>query len=166
MVSPARSNNMKVATQTDKRKKIYRYCCTIKPTQTCPLWHTAEGGHLHTLIPKTAKQPKFPALRLPVPADEQTVECLHVHRRGRFSVQVCGPSVPCGGKNSLAIFYCPGSESRMGKCRMGSHYTIEPVRLSWAWGQDFHTEQREQGISLYPLRLLWTKSQLIAKILS
>lgn len=82
MVPPEHSNNKKVATQTDKRKKIYRYCCTIKPIQTCPLWHAAEGGHLHILIPKTTKQPKPPALRLPVPADEQTMESLHVHRAG------------------------------------------------------------------------------------
>lgn len=100
MVPPKHSNNMKVATQTDQRKKIYRCCCTIKPTQTYPLWHTTEGGHLHILIPKTTKQPKLPAPRLPVPADEQTMECLHVHKRGRFSIQVCGPAVPCGGKNS------------------------------------------------------------------
>lgn len=66
------------------REKIYRYCCTIKPTQTCPLWHTAEGGHLHILIPKTTKQPKLPAPRLSVPADEQTVACQHVHRGAGF----------------------------------------------------------------------------------
>lgn len=56
---------MKVATQTAKRKKIYRYCCAIKPTQTCPLWHAAEGGHLHILIPKTTKQLKTPCPQTP-----------------------------------------------------------------------------------------------------
>lgn len=87
---------------------------------------------MHILIPKTTKQPKLPTLRLPVPADEQTMECLHVHRRDRFSIQVCGPAVPCGGKNSLDIYYQSGLGSRMGKCCMGSHCTMEPVRFSQA----------------------------------
>lgn len=42
--------------------------------------HAAEGGHLPILIPQTTKQPKLPALRHPVLADEQAMECPHVQR--------------------------------------------------------------------------------------
>lgn len=70
---------------------------------------TAEGGYLHILIPKTTKQPKLPAQSHPTPAGEQAVECPHVHRQGRFPIQACGPAVPCGGRNGLAILsYCSG----------------------------------------------------------
>ena len=133
MVPPSRSNHMKAVTQADKRKEIYRYCCTIKPTQTCPLQHAAKGGHLHIFIPKTTKQPKLPAQRHPMPADEQAVECLHIHRWGRFPIQACGPAVPCSGRNSLSILsYCSGLGSGMGEHCLGSYYTVEAVRLSWA----------------------------------
>lgn len=156
MVPPEHSNNMKVATQTDKRKKIYRYYCTIKPTQTCPLWHAAEGGHLHSQNNKTTQTPCPQTPSACWWANHGEPTCT----QGRFSIQVCGPAVPCGGKNSLAIFYHSGLGNRMDKCCRSSHCTMEPVRFSWAWGQDFHMEQREQG------RLLWTWSQVMTKMLS
>lgn len=133
MVPLSHTNNMNVVTQTDNGKEIYRYCCTIKPTQTCPLRHTAEGGHLHILIPKTTKQPELPAQRHPTPADEQAVECPHVHGWGRFPIQARGPAAPCSGRNRVSILsYCSGLGSGMGKHCLGSHYTVEAVRLSWA----------------------------------